>query len=308
MMQQPGNGFTLIELSIVLVIIGLIVGSVLVGQDLIRAAEVRAQMAQIEKYQTAVNTFRGKYNALPGDLNATVAAQFGFAVRGSNAGEGDGNGLIEGVSGPVPGNGCGECVFNGETAMVWADLSHANLIDGSFTASSAVYTFANFSGTTIGLYFPEAKLSHGNYIYVDSGGWKLWQTGVTDGVNYFALSAVIADQGGYAISNTTLTVQQAYAIDNKMDDGLPQTGRVTAQYLSGNCLWASGGPSDLYGETVCGAQDAAGGPVTTGDGVATPSTATTCYDNGGVAGAQEHYSIQTNSGIGANCALSFQFQ
>jgi len=67
------DAFTLIEMSIVLVIIGLIVGAVLVGQDLIRAAEVRATIAQIEKYNTVVNTFRGKYGGLPGDLNASLA-------------------------------------------------------------------------------------------------------------------------------------------------------------------------------------------------------------------------------------------
>jgi len=61
------RGFTLIEMSIVLVIIGLIVGGILVGQDLIHAAEVPAQITQIEKYNQAVNTFRGKYGDLPGD-------------------------------------------------------------------------------------------------------------------------------------------------------------------------------------------------------------------------------------------------
>lgn len=50
------RGFTLIELSIVLVIIGLIVGGVLVGKDLIIASEVRSQIGQIEKYNTAVHT------------------------------------------------------------------------------------------------------------------------------------------------------------------------------------------------------------------------------------------------------------
>jgi prepilin-type N-terminal cleavage/methylation domain-containing protein len=63
-------GFTLIELSIVLVIIGLVVGGVLVGRDLICAAELRAQISQIEKYNTAVNTFYGKYGGLPGPLAA----------------------------------------------------------------------------------------------------------------------------------------------------------------------------------------------------------------------------------------------
>src|ERR1700735_2969244 len=90
------RGFTLIELSIVLVIIGLIVGGVLVGQDLIRAADVRAQISQIEKYQTAVNTFRGKYGYLPGDIKDPDASSFGFQPRGPYAGEGDGNGILEG--------------------------------------------------------------------------------------------------------------------------------------------------------------------------------------------------------------------
>src|SRR5579883_2923623 len=99
---SPGKregGFTLIELSIVLVIIGLIVGGVLVGQDLIRAAQVRATISQIEKYNTAVNTFYGKYNALPGDIPAAQVAKLGFTVTATRAGtqgRGDGNGLIEG--------------------------------------------------------------------------------------------------------------------------------------------------------------------------------------------------------------------
>ena len=54
-------GFTLIELSIVLVIIGLIVGGVLVGQNLIKAAEIRNQIKQMQEYQIAFNTFRTKY-------------------------------------------------------------------------------------------------------------------------------------------------------------------------------------------------------------------------------------------------------
>jgi prepilin-type N-terminal cleavage/methylation domain-containing protein len=95
MPKASQQGFTLIELSIVLVIIGLIVGGVLVGQDLIRAAAVRGQISQIEKYQTAVNTFRTKYDGLPGDLSN--AANFGFQPRGSCPGQGDGNGVLMGV-------------------------------------------------------------------------------------------------------------------------------------------------------------------------------------------------------------------
>jgi prepilin-type N-terminal cleavage/methylation domain-containing protein len=151
-------GFTLIEMSIVLVIIGLIVGGVLVGQDLIRAASVRAQISQIERFNTAVNTFYGKYQALPGDMNASVAGQFGFAARGPYAGEGDGNGFIEGNYGNQAGGNDGSAQGDGETLLFWQDLTYANgqninLIEGSFNVTSpnpaTTVPSSNVSGTML---------------------------------------------------------------------------------------------------------------------------------------------------------------
>lgn len=77
------HGFTLIELSIVLIIIGLIVGGVLVGQDLIKAAELRKVISEVETIKTAINTFKVKYNALPGDFSEATS-YWGTATQDGN--------------------------------------------------------------------------------------------------------------------------------------------------------------------------------------------------------------------------------
>ncbi len=92
--SKAEDGFTLIEISIVLVVIGLIAGVILVGQDLINAAAIQAQISQIQGYNTAVRTFEVKYNNLPGDIPNPAAGNYGFQPRGQYAGEGDGNGVL----------------------------------------------------------------------------------------------------------------------------------------------------------------------------------------------------------------------
>jgi hypothetical protein len=65
-------------------------GGVLVGQDLIKVAQTRAQITQIQKFDSAANTFVTKYGYLPGDIPAAVVTQFGFtaapgAIRASHS-------------------------------------------------------------------------------------------------------------------------------------------------------------------------------------------------------------------------------
>jgi prepilin-type N-terminal cleavage/methylation domain-containing protein len=292
------NAFTLIEMSIVLVIIGLIVGGVLVGQNLISASGVRATITQIEKYNTATNTFRGKYGYLPGDIKDPDASMFGFAARGQYAGEGDGNGVLEGTNLPAsPNTNYGTFETTGETAMFWVDLSTSHLIDGGFSfAQSAV--LPSSSALTVDKLLPTAKMGQGNYIYVYSGGPQI--THAANGgnnLNYFGLSAVGGiTQTGPLNSSPGLSVRQAFDIDKKVDDGLPQSGRVTSLYVDYNSLWQL--------PQWAGAGGVTGAPYTT----ATPGSATSCFDNGSVAGNVQQYSLTQSNGNGVNCALSFQFQ
>lgn len=307
--NYPRYGFTLIELSIVLVIIGLIVGGILTGRDLIKSAAVRAQVSQIEKYQTAVNTFKGKYGQLPGDLSQSVATQFGFASRNlMPTPNGNLNGILEGnytVNGPS--------LACGETGLFWMDLSQAKLVDGLFSALSNGACPGSIAATAISKYMPEAKIGSGSFVYVWSGGWAAAGGGGSDSRNYFGLSGVAEPIA--PMMATTLTVSQAAAIDKKMDDGLPQSGDVLAIYPNYQArdpadnyysVWAYSFPLSGIGGGACGSTNTCG-PVTPADSVATSPDSMSCYDNNGVSGATEKYSLSSNAEI-ANCALSFRFQ
>src|ERR687890_662978 len=95
-MNVRQRGFTLIEIAIVLVIIGLLLGGVLKGQELITGARVRNLIQQQDGVKAAYFGFLDRYRALPGDYSA--AATVG-AVTGNIAGttaNGNANGQIQG--------------------------------------------------------------------------------------------------------------------------------------------------------------------------------------------------------------------
>jgi hypothetical protein len=275
----------------VLVIIGLIIGGILVGQSLISASQVRATVTQIEKYNQAANTFYGKYGYLPGDIPASLVTQFGFTAaptRTGTAGCGDGNGVLQGSDGSACGSANAICWgFSTELAWFWEDLStNSGLIEGGVdAATNASISITNNGG--FAPYVPAAKIGGGNYVFVFS----------VNGINYFQVVDPTSVASNSATNATVgLTVAQAYAIDGKMDDGLPASGNVMAAvsvsgFTSPNgggsppLVWATGGfNSPSYMSS------------------ASPST-TTCYDT-----TSGQYSMTQNGGAGVNCALSFRMQ
>lgn len=283
------RGFSLVELSIVLVILGLLVGGILSGQALITAAEQRAQLAQIDRYRAAIHTFRDKYFAIPGDLPAATATRLNFITRPGLGGRGDGNGVIQGYD-PV-GGVMGTMQATGEPVLFWADLTSAGLIEGNFTAASATVAPPDMT-SGFEAYFPKSKIGT-NSVYVWSGGKGPGNSSGNNGINYLGISTIhimTVAQYGYFDSYRRIPVQQAWNIDNKIDDGLPLTGQTLAQFVgfSAAPLWTNIDRMD----------DPATVPVA--------YSTTTCIDNGNVGGAPIVYS--TLNGNRANCALSFMIR
>jgi len=210
---RGNSGFTLVELSIVLIIIGLILGGILVGQDLIRNAQVNATANQIQQLNASVNAFRGKYNALPGDINRAVAFNLEGACPSGNVCEGDGDGLLEDV---LATNGQIALKWDGEVKLFWVHLSEAGLAGGNFSYDS--------SNVAVVQNYPQAKNKANGIIAVTLGSVLHWIVAA----NIDSLDPSEFDPGTSGGLDGGMPPSDAFGIDTKIDNGNSITGGVYA--------------------------------------------------------------------------------
>ena len=197
------KGFTLVELSIVLVIIGLIIGGILKGQELIGNAQVKNVVSQSQSYQAATAAFRDKYGALPGDLVTANLLIPGCTVAGvcappTAATLGDG---IIGVTTAVAATTVNTGV---ENIAFWQQLTAARFIGD---------VELNTTATTYGTLFPSAATG---------GGFQALHNSAT-GRPILRLAGTV---GAVLATNGALRPDQALQIDRVLDDGQPGTGSV----------------------------------------------------------------------------------
>ena len=247
-MLRKNDGFTLIEIAIVLTIMGLLVGGVILAKDMIRSAQVLAVIDEVNNYKQAIKIFQDKYQYLPGDMptaetfwgsdpggcpNTTYTATPHTATCNGN-----GDGHI-GYSSMI--NGCG-WQYTNEVGRAWQQLSNAGLIKGTYNGISGAGGGVAGCGYPVfvalpGINVPASQLS--------GGGYTLW----------YEFDPVIIPLGAYtnqvghiiefgtAVANSTtygpiLTAAEGFAIDTKIDDGLPAFGNVRSMNhaFTPNCV------------------------------------------------------------------------
>ncbi|MAR56625.1 MAG: hypothetical protein CMM93_05525 [Rickettsiales bacterium] len=230
MSTSPRSGFSLVELSIVLVILGLLVGGILTGQALMRAAEIRKIATSSERINSGAHAFRDKYLGLPGDLkNAT---QFWGAIHGTQSTciataspdnkatcNGDGDGYVN--------KSMAYSDTGYERYHYWLHLANAGLIEGSYTGLTA--TTGAF-GPATGVNQPETGVSNSSWyaasVNVDARN--------NAHPNYFARQYAYAMQLGLSANGQKILLpEEAWNIDSKLDDGSPVTGRVFSYKTTG---------------------------------------------------------------------------
>ena len=220
--HRTKNGFSLLELSVVLTVIALVAGGVMVGKDMIRQSGVRSIMTDVQKVKGAVDTFRETYQALPGDMpNATNI--WGTAAVCPPTAD---------FQGPATcnGNGNGMLLINDIAASVapewfyaWQHLANAKLIEGSYTGRPGA---GGVRQAVPGVNVMAGKMRGTGFtldteLIVVENNTSFWSG------NYMLLLFFGTQTSGHTFGYT-LTPEEAYRIDEKMDDGKPGLGIVRA--------------------------------------------------------------------------------
>ena len=220
------SGFTLIEIAIVLVIIGLLLGGILKGQELINSARVKNLATDFRNIPMFIYGYQDKFRALPGDDPAVATHVTGGTLATTPAGT-QGNGVING--------NWNSTTATDESVLFWQHVRLAGLAPGITTVPAALpgdYNPKNASGGIIGI-----------------------QSGAATAALSPIQAGSVGINGAHIICSTGILGEFVRQLDIQMDDGNTATGSMMATPTTGYAIGAVATPTanivDATSYTVC---------------------------------------------------------
>jgi prepilin-type N-terminal cleavage/methylation domain-containing protein len=226
MMKRNQSGFTLIEIAIVLVIIGLLLGGVLKGQELINSAKVKNLATDFRNIPVFIYGYQDKFRSLPGD-DAKLADHVAGGTMATPLAT-RGNGIIDG--------NWNSSTATDESYLFWQHVRLAGLTSGSTSTSATDYLPVNAAGGTIG---------------IQSGTSSVANTPIKD-----LSTTPIAIRGTYIICSPNILGKFAKQLDLQLDDGNTATGSMmstptVSTYAPGASATATSSIDEAAVYTVC---------------------------------------------------------
>jgi hypothetical protein len=230
------RGFMLAEIAVGLLIAGLAAGSLLAGHELAGLTKLHAQVSQLARFDEAVDNFHEKFDALPGDILAASAERQGLPAGDGTPAHSDGDGKIS------PCNSGWQWHLGCETALFWAQLSATGYIEDNFKADARLEDKRIQQVGFMAPYLPQSPMGEDVYVAI----WSSSEDEMSPEPrlrygNYYEISKISGIEEGKFIDNSNaISPLQAQALDKKIDDGFPLSGRVVA---NGSTDW----PNDAWG-------------------------------------------------------------
>lgn len=216
--------FTLVELAIVLVIIGLVTGGIMAGQNLIRNSQLDAVIAEYQHFKSATHQFKDKYLALPGDYSMATD-QWGTMSSGTcpNATGGAGTETCDGDGDDFVSAGSGAANQSNELFLFWQHLKNAGLIEGAYTGIAGS---SSKNTHVVNVNAPASKIK--------SGGWAAQSSNDINGSarafdGSYNLFFTLGHSSEEQFRDPILLPKELWGIDKKIDDAMPATGFLVAR-------------------------------------------------------------------------------